>query len=341
VSRTVNHETGLLLEVPDLVEYPSVVAGTFALEFLELPEEVLTTTADSSSALLPGRRRGRQAEERVFFAVINTRAGQTRRTIARNAERRGHRPGCANARFFWEADRKIPLASADRSARHAAVPQEARELQGEGPSGSGALAEWIAGEGARRRCRGRPKLAGTAAAAREKPTSPPTWCASSRSCKGAMGGIYAKAEGPARGSVEGDSTTTTCRSASRPTRRRRARATRESRGHVGRGSRSRDKLGHESSDSSPPAKKPTGFARSLRTCGRAAQGGDQDPGRRASDSGIWLNLVEAGVLRGMRPALSSKTRIWREAVVRLHGGSGRSIFARAARVSKYDEVPRP
>ena len=44
VSRTVNHESGLLLEVPDLVEYPSVVAGTFALEFLELPEEVLTTT---------------------------------------------------------------------------------------------------------------------------------------------------------------------------------------------------------------------------------------------------------------------------------------------------------
>ena len=44
VSRVVRSESGLLEEVPDLVEYPSVVAGTFALEFLELPEEVLTTT---------------------------------------------------------------------------------------------------------------------------------------------------------------------------------------------------------------------------------------------------------------------------------------------------------
>ena len=30
--------------MPDLVEYPTVVAGTFAAEFLDLPEEVLTTT---------------------------------------------------------------------------------------------------------------------------------------------------------------------------------------------------------------------------------------------------------------------------------------------------------
>ena len=34
----------LLDEVPDLVEYPAVVAGIFSPEFLSLPEEVLTTT---------------------------------------------------------------------------------------------------------------------------------------------------------------------------------------------------------------------------------------------------------------------------------------------------------
>ena len=44
VSRMVHSDSGLLHEVPDLVEYPSVVAGTFAIEFLELPAEVLTTT---------------------------------------------------------------------------------------------------------------------------------------------------------------------------------------------------------------------------------------------------------------------------------------------------------
>jgi len=45
VSRVVRSGSGLLQEVPDLVEYPSVIAGTFASEFTDtLPEEVLTTT---------------------------------------------------------------------------------------------------------------------------------------------------------------------------------------------------------------------------------------------------------------------------------------------------------
>src|SRR5262249_35212090 len=37
-------QAALLEEVPDLVEYPSVIAGHFPVEFLDLPEEVLTTT---------------------------------------------------------------------------------------------------------------------------------------------------------------------------------------------------------------------------------------------------------------------------------------------------------
>src|SRR5687768_2973982 len=44
VSGLVASQSSLLQEVPDLVEYPSVVAGHFPVEFLQLPEEVLTTT---------------------------------------------------------------------------------------------------------------------------------------------------------------------------------------------------------------------------------------------------------------------------------------------------------
>src|SRR5207253_961179 len=44
VSQQAAGHSSLLQEVPDLVEYPSVVAGHFAPDFLELPEEVLTTT---------------------------------------------------------------------------------------------------------------------------------------------------------------------------------------------------------------------------------------------------------------------------------------------------------
>src|SRR5687767_15502874 len=44
VSGLVASQSSLLQEVPDLVEYPSVVAGHIPVEFLKLPEEVLTTT---------------------------------------------------------------------------------------------------------------------------------------------------------------------------------------------------------------------------------------------------------------------------------------------------------
>ncbi|MCR4373912.1 MAG: glycine--tRNA ligase subunit beta [Acidobacteria bacterium] len=96
----------LLDEVPDLVEYPSVVVGTFAPEFLTLPAEVLTTTlihhqhyfpiVGSTDALLP-----------AFLAVTNTQGGNDK-AIALNAER-GVTARLRDARFFWDADRRIGL----------------------------------------------------------------------------------------------------------------------------------------------------------------------------------------------------------------------------------------
>src|SRR5262249_18292593 len=45
VSRAVSSEAGLLYEVPDLVEYPAVIAGTFAPEFTDIrPAEAVSTT---------------------------------------------------------------------------------------------------------------------------------------------------------------------------------------------------------------------------------------------------------------------------------------------------------
>jgi glycyl-tRNA synthetase beta chain len=99
-------QSKLLQEVPDLVEYPSVVAGTYAAEFLELPEEVLTTTmihhqhffpvVNDSGKLLP-----------AFLAVVNTQPDNSR-TIARNLER-VLVARLRDARFFWDADRKVGL----------------------------------------------------------------------------------------------------------------------------------------------------------------------------------------------------------------------------------------
>jgi glycyl-tRNA synthetase beta chain len=108
VSRGVHGESGLLHEVPDLVEYPSVVAGTFAHEFLELPEEVLTTTLIHHQHYFPVEAED-GALKNAFLAVINTEP-DNERTIARNAER-VVTARLRDARFFWEADRNTSLES--------------------------------------------------------------------------------------------------------------------------------------------------------------------------------------------------------------------------------------
>jgi glycyl-tRNA synthetase beta chain len=107
VSRRAHARSELLSEVPDLVEYPSVVAGTFASEFAQhLPEEVLITTLvhhqhyfpveDKDGRLLP-----------AFLAVINSEP-DNERTISRNAERVVS-ARLRDARFFWESDRRTKL----------------------------------------------------------------------------------------------------------------------------------------------------------------------------------------------------------------------------------------
>jgi glycyl-tRNA synthetase beta chain len=106
VSRTVHADSGLLHEVPDLVEYPSVVAGTFALEFLELPDEVLTTTLIHHQHYFPVEGDDGRLKN-AFLAVINTEP-DNERSIARNAERVVS-ARLRDARFFWEADRKTTL----------------------------------------------------------------------------------------------------------------------------------------------------------------------------------------------------------------------------------------
>jgi glycyl-tRNA synthetase beta chain len=108
VSRTVHTDAGLLHEVPDLVEYPSVIAGTFAHEFLQLPEEVLTTTLIHHQHYFPVEGDDGKLKN-AFLAVINTEP-DNERTIARNAER-VVTARLRDAAFFWEADRKATLES--------------------------------------------------------------------------------------------------------------------------------------------------------------------------------------------------------------------------------------
>ena len=105
---TAGGESSLLDEVPDLVEYPSVVTGRFPKEFLALPDEVLKTTMIHHQHYFPVvTRRGRLTEH--FLAVTNTPRDNVR-AIAHNSER-VLIARLRDARFFWEADRRVPLSA--------------------------------------------------------------------------------------------------------------------------------------------------------------------------------------------------------------------------------------
>ena len=98
----------LLDEVPDLVEYPVVVAGTFSEEFLDLPSEVLKTTMIHHQHFFPVLDEGQRLAP-IFLAVTNTTA-ENAETVSRNAGR-VLTARLRDARFFWEADRKTRLES--------------------------------------------------------------------------------------------------------------------------------------------------------------------------------------------------------------------------------------
>lgn len=105
--RVALREFGSLIdEVADLVEYPGVVAGFFERGFLDLPHEVLTTTLVHHQHFFPVQTEHGDLKE-AFLAVVNTEPSDER-VIAKNAER-VVTARLRDARFFWEADRKIRL----------------------------------------------------------------------------------------------------------------------------------------------------------------------------------------------------------------------------------------
>jgi len=101
-------EAALLEEVTALVEWPVALAGRFETRFLRLPREVLISTLQdhqryfpvegADGALLP-----------CFVAVANIESREPQRVVAGNERVVG--PRLADAAFFWDQDRKLPLSA--------------------------------------------------------------------------------------------------------------------------------------------------------------------------------------------------------------------------------------
>jgi glycyl-tRNA synthetase beta chain len=178
----------LVDEVADLVEYPGVIAGFFDRSFLELPQEVLTTTLVHHQHWFPVVTDDGKLKE-AFLAVVNTQPSDER-TIAKNAER-VVAARLRDAKFFWEADRKAPLESRlDRL--HTVLFHKKLGSYRDKTERIARLAEWIA-----RDAFGRPEAAADAATAGRLAKCDLTtdMVFEFTELQGTMGGIYARAEG--------------------------------------------------------------------------------------------------------------------------------------------------
>jgi glycyl-tRNA synthetase beta chain len=98
----------LLDEVTALVEWPVPLAGRFDERFLALPREVLISTLEDHQRYFPVQGE----DDRLlpcFIAVANIESRDPAKVIEGNE--RVVRPRLADAAFFFEQDRKSPLAS--------------------------------------------------------------------------------------------------------------------------------------------------------------------------------------------------------------------------------------
>ncbi|MBT0663374.1 glycine--tRNA ligase subunit beta [Geobacter pelophilus] len=114
-------DEGLLEEVTYLVEYPSVVHGTFSQDFLAVPKEVLVTSmrshqryfsiVDDNGRLMPG-----------FITINNTLTEDP--TVVVKGNERVLRARLSDARFFFEEDRKVKLESRVESLKSVVYQQK-------------------------------------------------------------------------------------------------------------------------------------------------------------------------------------------------------------------------
>ena len=180
--------SALLQEVPDLVEYPSVIAGHFPVEFLHLPEEVLTTTMIHHQHYFPVIDEDGKLKP-AFLAVTNMQAEKPE-IIARNSER-VLTARLRDARFFWDEDRKATLESRIERLSTILFHKKLGSYR-EKADRVAALAEWIARDAFQK-----PEAAAPAGRAGRlaKADLATDMVREFTELQGTMGGIYAREEG--------------------------------------------------------------------------------------------------------------------------------------------------
>ena len=98
----------LLDEVTALTEWPVPLAARFDARYLSLPEEVLIATLEDHQRYFPVREPGGRLSP-VFITVANLESRDP--AVVRAGNERVVGPRLSDAAFFWEGDRRQPLAA--------------------------------------------------------------------------------------------------------------------------------------------------------------------------------------------------------------------------------------
>ena len=106
---TVKPDPGLLDEVAGLVEFPVVLMGGIDDESMTLPPEVLATAMRTHQKYFSCLKSDGTPAPRFLFVANNLTPDDGRTIVAGNE--RVLKARLADARFFWDQDRKVPLAS--------------------------------------------------------------------------------------------------------------------------------------------------------------------------------------------------------------------------------------
>jgi glycyl-tRNA synthetase beta chain len=95
-------------EVTALTEWPVALTGRFAASFLSLPREVIVATLTGHQRYFPIQ----DADGQLMAAFVTVANLQSREPDkVRDGNERVVRPRLADAAFFWDQDRKLPLAA--------------------------------------------------------------------------------------------------------------------------------------------------------------------------------------------------------------------------------------
>lgn len=100
-------DTSLLDEVNCLVEWPRSIIGSFDEEFLEVPAEALIASMQDHQKFFPVIDPDSGALQAAFIAVANLDSQDF--DAVRAGFERVIRPRLADARFFWNQDKKFPI----------------------------------------------------------------------------------------------------------------------------------------------------------------------------------------------------------------------------------------